>query len=55
MITEDKYCKGCGQKLNMKSGFFSRFIQKNYFQIDGDFYCEVCAREVVKKRRAMLK
>jgi len=53
MITENKYCKCCGQKLSI-GGLFN-FMSKSYVEIDGEFYCLTCGTALVKKRRGNLK
>lgn len=53
MITESKYCKCCGQKLQV--GGLSNMFSKTYVEIDGDFYCLTCGTALVKQRRSKLK
>jgi hypothetical protein len=53
MISESKFCKGCGQKVN--TNVFLNLASKTFVEIDGEYYCMTCGREVVKKRRERLK
>lgn len=53
MITTDKYCKVCGQQINISA--LANAFQKTFIKLDGEFYCLECGKEVVKKRRSKLK
>lgn len=51
---ESKFCKGCGNKLNILTGILGAMTKKNYFEFDDGFYCEKCAKIRVAKRRKKL-
>ena len=53
MITEKKFCKGCGQKIDINP--LSNIISKTYVELDNGFYCMECAKKRIAKRRAELK
>ena len=49
---ENKFCKGCGQKLNITSGILGMITKKDYHELEDGFYCDKCASiKVGKKRR----
>lgn len=51
---EDKFCKGCGKKLNIVSGILGLMVKKNYYELDDGIYCETCVKIKVEKRRKKL-
>ena len=53
MITEKKFCKGCGQVINTNP--LVNIVSKTYVELDNGFYCMTCARERIAKRRTELK
>lgn len=50
MITEKKFCKGCGRKLE-DNPLSSIIGGKQYYEFQDGFYCIECARLKLKKRR----
>ncbi|MFA6201207.1 MAG: hypothetical protein WC679_12465 [Bacteroidales bacterium] len=51
-MLDKKFCKGCGRKLN-ESPLPAVYGERVYEFEDG-FYCEICGKAIVKKRREKL-
>ncbi len=52
MINEKKFCKNCGQMLEVKS---IPFMAKTYVELEDGYYCVECGREIIRRRREKVK